>query len=83
MSELGGWVSAPAVVTSRAGDGGPWGGDTEIPMDFGSSLDSKCSHTPTPSLLYRGDPEFSMCVPCLLHVCTGVLEEPGALLRWV
>lgn len=54
-------------------------GGAQIPMDFGSSLDLSAP-TPTPSLLYRGDPEFSMCLPRLLLACAGVLGEPGALI---
>lgn len=71
MSELGG-VSAPAVVTSTAGDGGLGGGD-KIPMDFGSSPDSERSNPPPPSLLHRGDPEISTCVPCCtcVRACCG------------
>lgn len=42
-------------------------------MDFGSSLDSECSNPPAPSLLHRGDPEISMCVPCCtcVQACRG------------
>ena len=59
-------------------------------MDFGSSLDSERSNPPPPSLLHRGDPEISMCVPCCtcVRACcgppmTGLAGQLGGVLgRW-
>lgn len=68
MSELwGGWVSAPAIVTSKAGDGGLEG--TRFQWILAAAWALECSRPPPPNLLHRGDPEISMCVPC----CTCVL----------
>ena len=68
MSELwGGGLSARAIVTSTAGDGGL--GGTRFQWILAAAWALECSRPPPPNLLHRGDPEISMCVPC----CTCVL----------
>lgn len=81
MSELGGGGIRTCYCDLQSRRWGPVGGGTHRFRWILAAAWTLSAHAPpTPSLLYRGDPEFSMCMPCLLHVCTGVLEEPGALL---
>ena len=82
MSELGGVGIRTCYCDLHSGRWGP-GGD-KIPMDFGSNPDSECSNPPTSSLLHRGDPEISMCMPfcrCVQACCGGSLwpshDGPG------